>query len=289
MTKQYPSKVLKIEEVSNAEYWNSETYVHYLTRLMLMCTSLFEWTGLPQGMPERYLEKVLFNDGQLAFVNDSSYGIIATKCSSYQSFNFYNEPISWLCYSDNGYYKNFNTNDIEIVRNNKYSFSTRYLIEHHIQRLFNIERTIDKNLWYQRNMVILKSSDSTRLTMSNLVDQYDKNNLLIYGHEDLDLKDNIDKLDFNIPFIADKLEDIKDRKWQELINMLGINSANTQKKERLITDEANANNQLIDLSVDIMLAERKLAVEAINKRWGLNIEVKLRNEKKEEPQEEGEE
>jgi hypothetical protein len=279
---QRPSNVMKINEVDKAQYFNSETYINYLSRLMLMITSLFKWDNLPNNIPERYIEKVLFEEGKIAFVNSSEFGLITTKCTQYSALNIYAEPLAWLCYSDNGFMEDYKTDDIEIIRNNKYCYPTRQLIEHHLQRLTNIEVTIDKNLWYQRNLAIIKSTDETRLTTSNIIDQYDNNSFIIYGKKDLELKDNIEKLDFDIPFIADKLEDIKERKWNELINMLGINSANTQKKERLITDEANANNQLINLSVDIMLAERQQAVERINKRWGLNINVNLRNKNEQE-------
>lgn len=283
-----PSNVMKIESTDTIDYLKSESYNHYMNRLMLMCTILFKWEGLPETIPERYIEKVLFENGKIAFVEDENVNIIPLKCEQYSELNIVEEPTSWLCYSNNGYMKDFKNSDIEIIRNNRYSFATRYLINYHIKKLFNLDITIDKNLWYQRNMGIIKSNDETRLTVANLIEQYDKNSYIVYGHKDLDLKDNLEHLSFNIPFIADKLEEIKDKKWNELINMLGINSVNTSKKERLITDEANANNQLIELSADIMLAERQEAVERINKRWGLNIKVSLRNNseiKKEEKEE----
>jgi hypothetical protein len=281
MSKVYPSKVERIEEVDNVTYLNSEAYIHYFNRLMLMITSLFKWENLPNNIPERYIEKVLFGEGNVAFVNDESMGLICTKCMQYDSLNIYNEPLAWLCYSDNGYYQDYKNVDIEVVRNNKYSIPSSYLINHHLQRLYNLEITIDKNLWFQRNMAIVKSSDETALTRKNIVEQYDKNSFIVYGKKNLETENLLETLGFNVPFIADKLEDIKERKWNDLIGMFGINSANTSKRERLITDEANANNQLTDLSVDVLLAERQLAVERINKRWNLNIKVSLRNSREE--------
>ena len=281
MGKQYISQVERIQEVDNVNYLTSEAYIHYFNRLMLMITSLFEWKNLPNNIPERYIEKVLFEFGDIAFVNDDVLGLICLKCEPYSSLNLYREPTAWLCYSDNGYMKDYLSSDIEIVRNNKYSIPSQYLIEHHLQRLYNLEVTIDKNLWFQRNIGIVKSSDETAMTRKNIIEQYDKNSFIIFGKEKLNTENLLETLSFDVPFIADKLEDIKDRKWNDLIGMFGVNSANTSKRERLITDEANANNQLIDLSVDVLLAERKIAVEKINKRWNLNIEVDLRNKREE--------
>jgi hypothetical protein len=279
MNKVKPSQVERIQEVDNMAYLKSETYIHYFNRLMLMITSLFKWENLPNNIPERFIEKILFEEGNIAFIDDESVGLMVARCMQYDKLNLYDTPVAWLCYSNNGYYKDFKEIDIEIIRNNKYSIPSSILINHHLQRLYNLEITIDKNLWFQRNMGIVKSSDETALTRRNIVEQYDKNSFIIYGKKNLDTDNLLETLSFDVPFIADKLEDIKDRKWNDLIGMFGINSANTSKKERLITDEANANNQLIDLSVDVLLAERKEAVAKINERWGLDIKVSLRNKR----------
>ena len=58
----------------------------------------------------------------------------------------------------------------------------------------------------------------------------------------------------------------------------GINNANTDKRERLNTDEVNANNQLVSLSGDIGLLCRKEACKKFNNLYGTNIDVKMRRE-----------
>lgn len=273
----YPSKAMSIDEPNQSEFLYQETWKHYITRVTLLATEMFEWKNLPNDIPERFIEKTLFNFGQLAFINDKSCGLMVAKCVQSDSLNLYDEPVAWNCMSTNGYNKDFKTEDIEIIRNNKYSIPTYSIITHHIRRLIDIERTIDSNLYHQRNIAVIKSTESQRLTMQNLMKQYDGHGYMIYGNKGLNL-DDIEVLNFKIPYIGLDLESHKERKWNDLINMLGINSANTQKRERLITDEANANNQLIELSADIFLSERKIAVERINKRFNLNIEVSLRKE-----------
>jgi len=65
----------------------------------------------------------------------------------------------------------------------------------------------------------------------------------------------------------------------EALTFLGIDNFNIDKKERVIVDEANANNDLINQNAEIMLNARKKAVDEINKKFNLNITVKLRNDK----------
>ena len=54
---------------------------------------------------------------------------------------------------------------------------------------------------------------------------------------------------------------------------LGLNNANTEKKERLIVDEVNSNNMHILMNLDLEFKNREKACEEINKRYGLNIKV----------------
>ena len=62
----------------------------------------------------------------------------------------------------------------------------------------------------------------------------------------------------------------------DLLTFLGQNNTPVDKKERLITDEAEANNQLIGSFADLQLRAREEAVEEINKLFGLSISVKRR-------------
>ena len=61
------------------------------------------------------------------------------------------------------------------------------------------------------------------------------------------------------------------------MTFFGINNTNTEKRERLITDEVNANNEVISINAEAMLLTRQEAANAINKLYGLNVTVKMRS------------
>ena len=86
-------------------------------------------------------------------------------------------------------------------------------------------------------------------------------------------------LDTQAPYLLDKLQDYKNELRSELLTFLGINNNNIVKKERLITDEVNANNELISIMLDLMYDLRKKACEEINNKFGLNITVNKREVK----------
>ena len=58
----------------------------------------------------------------------------------------------------------------------------------------------------------------------------------------------------------------------ELLTLFGLNNV-INKKERLIVDEANANNDYINRNVDLLYKNRKQACDEINNKFGLNINV----------------
>lgn len=58
--------------------------------------------------------------------------------------------------------------------------------------------------------------------------------------------------------------------------ILGINNANTDKRERLIVDEVNANNQEIEYNELDEFECRKSAISKINKMFNLNIQIRKR-------------
>lgn len=62
---------------------------------------------------------------------------------------------------------------------------------------------------------------------------------------------------------------------RECMTLLGIENANMDKKERLVSDEVNANNQQVIASRNIWLSERKKAIEELNKKFGLNASVEF--------------
>jgi hypothetical protein len=57
---------------------------------------------------------------------------------------------------------------------------------------------------------------------------------------------------------------------------IGIPNANTDKRERLITDEVNSNNTETGLRAEMWLEELKAGVEKTNAMFNLNLSVDWR-------------
>lgn len=119
-----------------------------------------------------------------------------------------------------------------------------------------------------RTPVLILVPENQRLAMENLFMQYEGNKPVIYGDKDSLSPDSIRSIRTEAPFLADKIMDYKKQIWNECLTFLGINNISEDKKERLITDEASENNELINLNLLSYLEPRQEACRQFNEKFG---------------------
>ena len=269
---------------------NSATYYDYLERFKKICLSMFEWQNLPESMNARYLEECLYYKGTAALLKDDLYGYINTQAASNGYLNIYGLPTSLNCYSyQYNSIRNVYTGldgaedkDCVLVMNNWQRVPTAATIELFAQRLAEAEMVAMTNIKAQKTPVLIVVDENQRLMMENLYAQYDGNRPFIFGDKNQVGDNVIRSISTGADFIADKIMEYKKQIWNEALQFLGINTLQTEKKERLITDEASSNNELINLNLQSMLIPRQEAAEQFNKLFGLTgdkaISVRVRSD-----------
>ena len=265
---------------------NDGTYIDYLNRFTKIALSMFEWVNLPKSMNARYLEMCLFYLGSAALLKDKKYGFINTKCTGSGDLNIYGLPTKLNCFSYDfnsirTLYTGLNPlqtdkqrearEDYEciLVQNNWERTPTIATLELFAYRLYEAQRTCDTNIIAQKTPVILVADETQRLFLENLFNQYNGNQPFIFGDKEQLGEQTLKCINTQAPFVADKLTEYKKEIWNEALEYLGINSLQTEKKERLITDEANSNNELINLNLQSFLIPRQEAAKQFNEKFGL--------------------
>lgn len=261
-------------------FLNNATYNDYLLRLLNLSLSRFEWVGLPSEIDERFLEICLLYNGACLFFYDDVMGFSVMKCAPSGTYDIYNNPLKRFAYAITGYNKQFNKKNSVIIYNNYLRTNSILTLTLYAKRLEEIQRTIDININAQKTPLILQCEEKQRLSIENLYKKYEGNAPVIFGGENLDLN-SIKVLNTNAPFVADKLTLQKHELWNEILSYLGIENSNTDKKERLIPDEVNANNGDVEMQRFTNLNSRLQACKQINEMFGLAISVKFRNEESE--------
>lgn len=266
-----------------AKYNIRKSYVYhdYYSRLKNIALSAFKWEGLPETCNERFLEDTLFHYGQAIFVDDPNLGFLNLKCTQGDTLNVYNEPTAYIAYGTNYDNKTFRASECVLVRNNYLSKSTESTIVMYAEKLAAIDLTIDVNIHAQKTPILIRCDEKSRHSLDALYNQYSGDKPFIFGSKSLQEKP-LEVLVTGAPFVADKLREEKRAVWNEALEFLGLNTnPSDKKKERLITNEVDANNEQIDIQCETMLLVRQEACKQLKKLFGLNVTVEKRVGQKE--------
>ena len=289
---------MKKNKMNNMEFLdsllvNNQTYIDYLERFKKIALSMFEWVNLPESMNQRYLEECLYYKGQASLLKDDKIGFINTQCCSNGQINIYGLPTALNCYSfgyskDRKLYTGINDEKAQkdtcvLVMNTWERVPTASTLELFALRLYEAERTCDVNIKAQKTPVLITVDESQRLTMENLYSQYDGNKPMIFGDKNQLQSGVLKAINTDAPYIADKVTEYKKEIWNEALTFLGINNMAVNKKERLVTDEANYNNELTNLNLQSFLIPRQEACKQFNELFGLTgtdkeISVRVRSD-----------
>lgn len=264
---------------SVAQMANNMTFSYYYYKLMLIARSLFQWNDLPNNMDERWIEKYLFNSGKCIFYKDPNMGFMVAGLGQEGSINCYGDPTSVYPVAENYVYsgkKLINNENCYVIRNNDLMLPEFPIVRQYAFKLTNIDRAIDTNIEAQKTPTIVRCSDKQKLSLKNAINQRRDNEPVIWTADDSNITDMISTLDLNPPMVFKDLQVQKHMILNEVFTDFGINNANMDKKERMVANEVEANNEQVKASEDVLLKSREEACKRINEIFGLNISVERR-------------
>ena len=265
---------------------NSIAEQYYLSRLSELAMSMFKWKNMPDSIDTRFLEYTLFYEGAAIFFKDKDLTnrnlrkeeqgedgtYLALQVVLGGDLNVYRVPNSRKAYAVNTYNKKLEPNESVIIWNNMIRLPEYGRMMFYATKLYQIDRAIDVNVKGQRFPIAILCDESQRLTMQNVYKQYDGNEPFIFGDKNLDLQ-AIQTINTGSPYVADKLQQLKNNIWAEAMMCLGIPNSPSEKKERLVANEAKVSQGGTLASRSSRLEMRKMACDEINKMFGLDIDV----------------
>lgn len=255
---------------------NTHNTLHYLNLLYLIVINRFRWNNLPENIDRQFIEKELFKNGELAFIRHPAYGFQICYCIG-EGVNNYNRPTRYLVWTPNNLindYYDYDSEDLVIIRNNYLSEPSYEFVHNYARYISCITKTKEINLNGQKTPYLIQCSESQLTTMKNMYKKLEEGVPVIYGNSDMDFNKMIQVFPTVAPYLLDKLQQEKFDVINECLTFMGINTT-PEKKERLITDEVNANNDMTNICLSIFKNSRDDAIEEINKKFGLNVSIEL--------------
>jgi hypothetical protein len=235
--------------------------------LMELSMNRFQWTGLPKEVNKRWLEMSVNFYGLSVFFRDSTLNrYMALRGGPWGNLNMMGDPVKFKVYGTDMYQKELGIKECVPIWGNYMRYPDWDKIAIYARRIAQMDRTIEINSLNQRTPKILRTTQNTRLSVENIVRQIHEGNPAIeLDISTMDPTDLVDVLDMGI----DKdsilnMHIVRTREFQECLNLLGLNSSNQDKKERLTAAETSGNDDIIAAMRATFLQARQEACDQIN-------------------------
>lgn len=262
-------------EFTDSLSMNMDTYYYYLDRLEDLALSRFQWKNLPPTCDERYLETALLNRGSAVFLYDDVLeSLYSLSLMSNGEFDMYGYPTERTAWGYNGAMVACSPVDSVLVYNNMRRCPIKKELQMFAKRLYTYDRVADVNVNSNKTPVLIVCSETERLSMENLYKMYDGNERVIFGNTGFK-PEAIQVLQTGAPFIADQINELKNRVWNEALTFLGIYNID-QKKAQTSSMEVQRSQGGTVASRFSPLAMRMKACEEVNSRFGFDISCEYR-------------
>lgn len=236
--------------------------------------TMFEWSNLPETIPQVELEKMLQING---------YAVIAEYQGKLYAFQAgfsgqdpYNQPTKALV--NNPALKNNTTytigEDCIVIKNDDMKQGLNGIYEYYGQRLIENQITMLMTDYNLRMPFTISSSDdqttqSAKMYLKKIID----GSLGVIGEQKLFKALSVTPTNSKQTATFADLYGYQQFIIAQLNNTIGLATNNNMKRERLTTNEIEVNKNSSYPLVDNMLKNRQQAVEAINEMFDVDISV----------------
>lgn len=267
---------------------NNALHAYFVKYLLQKAMSVFEWE-LPKTWSENYFLYTLYTWGFVGVLETDKYGVIC-QGSGIEGYDIYYQPSHIVV--TNPLLKETKPLRIgvecEVIRLTPDWSGIIDMINYYADQMAITAEATTINIMNSKLSYVFSAKNKAGAeSLKKILDQIMGGNIAVFYDEKLRRANptggseepwNTFAQDLRSNFIAPDLQDSM-RRWEELFNNeIGIDNVRSDKKERLITAEANANNFECRCKAELWLDTLKKCVEKVNKMFGTNIRVDWRHD-----------
>ena len=260
---------------------NSQRTLFYRKQLLNILKGLFKITCPDEWSTDYMLDLLLLNG--VFSLQDTSMGVVPLRCQPY-GVNVFERPTDVNIANPvlGTFTKKINVDCVLIyLYDDRYFRSFNELLDIYSAKLALCDSSIDVNLINSKVAYVFDCVDKKQADEAKLI--YDKisrgepavfysDSAMLDGGKKLTLS----KTDVKNSYVADLIQNEKRSIMNEFLTAIGVNNVATEKKERLVTDEANANNEELFVDMNYVYENIKKQVKLANSMFpeiNFNIEI----------------
>lgn len=284
-----------------AQWKNNIELQNIFIRLCNKALSRYDFEGLPDTVNERVLKQALLYHGSVGFFEKEG-NVLCLPAQPSNGVTLYGDFRTMYVYGRNGYNEQINifvpggaesslinkpVSDYVSykeptgvwMRENPFCFPFIQYCMSYAERIADSMRVLDINRHHMKIPYIIVADEQVIPTVKKTMQQVDDNVNYIVSSGVFP----VDRVNIiQTPIGPDTLKtttDLIEWYYNDFDELCGKNSnSNPDKKERLLVDEVNANNESTKTSINELIDFMQTELDFVNKSLGTNITVKKKEE-----------
>lgn len=222
--------------------------IYYQNKLLKQILARFEF-GLPGGWDDDYFLTTLFRDGHIT-VTDTEVGVVALK-SGLTGLNIYEHPTRAIFANPVlGNFERMIDVDCAVIKLQYDYQGVGWMLQRYATLLSMCDSGIAVNLMNTKATYVFGATSKAQSeSYKKMYDEITQGKPATFVNGDAINKENMFVMPAKENFIADDLQLLKRKIYNEFLTDIGINNTNLDKRERLTDDEVNANNEEVKFNI----------------------------------------
>ena len=269
-------KDIEYKHAKNMIYSKDTALNDFIDNMLIKCNQMFEYKNLPDSVPKRVLERFLLENGYCIFTKENDRFIVLTGGLGGDLNEYYEYT---KCVVSNPYLKlnkEYTINDdCVLIRNDSKMKGLIPLLEKYGVLCGDCEVSINMLTNNLRTQFFISASDDKTKTNADLfIKKLVDGELSVIGENQFLEGIRVHNVSSQANYIQQFIE-LNQYLKASAFNEIGLDANFNMKRERLTVNEVELNTSILIPLADNMLEERRNAIDMINKKYGLNIEVDL--------------
>lgn len=249
---------------SSVLYWKN-----YLYRLVF---GVFDFEGIEENWDKGYMLTSLFQYGMFC-ITDTEMGVLPLICGIWGHNVFHRPSKVNVANHVLGSFTRTIGVDCELIHLQYNYTGIDKLVTRTAVMLAMADSSISVNLMNSKVAFIgFAETKAEATTMQKMYDMISAGQPAVFVRKQQVNKNDIYYNHIKNNFVADVVQDVQRKIIDQFLNAIGVENANTDKRERLIVDEVTSNNAEVEAAVEHWLETVNVDIEKANKMFGLHLE-----------------